>query len=205
MAQSRPQGTGMRAFVAIELSEQLQARVGQQIARLRKLAPDARWVSSDSLHLTLFFFGEVADAAVPPISEALGRIAGRHLPHTLQAKGGGTFGPLDAPAVLWVALGGELPQLMAMQREVSQALTSLGHAPDYETFEPHVTMARSRHPRGDLSLGRCADALRGQDFGDIPVGEIVLFASDTQQDGMKYSSVSRHALRRAPTSGPRSP
>jgi RNA 2',3'-cyclic 3'-phosphodiesterase len=54
----------MRLFVAVELSDEVHARAGETIARLKGLAPDSKWVRADNLHLTLAFLGEVADSTV---------------------------------------------------------------------------------------------------------------------------------------------
>jgi 2'-5' RNA ligase len=185
----------VRAFIAIELDEALRSHVAALIDRLRKLAPDARWVRPDRLHVTLSFLGEIADAAIPEITQALGRLAQRHAPLSLSAGGGGTFGPPERPKVLWVALGGDLRALGLLQGELTRELGALGHPPEHERFEPHLTLARSAAPRGDAKLEKCSDALRGAKLGLLQVTEVVLFASSPQRDGMNHVALSRHALR----------
>ncbi|MHB8875085.1 MAG: RNA 2',3'-cyclic phosphodiesterase [Myxococcaceae bacterium] len=186
----------MRTFIAIELEERLKARLEEALGRVRKLAPEARWVRPDSLHLTLAFLGEVADAAVPQLEAALARVAARHPPLSLEARGSGTFGPLDCPKVLWVGLSGDLSALAALQKDVAGELSALGHPPDFERFEAHVTLARSKHPRGDASLARCASALSEAAFGGQEVLEVVLFSSSTGRDGMYHQAIARQRLSR---------
>jgi 2'-5' RNA ligase len=184
----------MRTLIAIELGDVLCARLEVELRRLARLAPDARWVRPDSLHLTLAFLGEMSDAAVPAVGAALAKVASRHKPLSLRARGGGSFGPLDCPKVLWVGLGGELDALGALQRAVAAELLPLGLTPDHAVFEPHVTLARARNPRGEASLGRCVDALRAADFGELAVREVALFASQTDREGMRYTALARYRL-----------
>ncbi len=184
----------MRTFIALELDDALTARLELVLTRLARLAPQSRWVRPDSLHLTLAFLGEVPDALVPRVGDALARIAERHPPHPLRVRGSGTFGPLDCPKVLWVGVSGALEALGTLQRALVRELALLGLAPDHEVFTPHITLARAKSPRGDSALGRSADALSGMDFGEFPVREVALFASHTDREGMRYRPVVTHAL-----------
>ncbi|HYI01020.1 RNA 2',3'-cyclic phosphodiesterase [Hyalangium sp.] len=184
----------MRTFIAIELGAALCARLEVELRRLARLAPDARWVRPDSLHLTLAFLGEMSDAAVPAVGAALAKVASRNRPLSLRARGSGTFGPLDCPKVLWAGLAGDLDALGALQRAVAVELLPLGLAPDHAVFEPHVTLARASNPRGDAALSRCADALRTTDFGEFAVRELALFESQTDRGGMRYIALARHPL-----------
>ena len=73
-------------------------------------------------------------------------------------------------------------------------LAPLGLAPDHEVFEPHVTLARARNPRGNAALGHCANLLRTTNFGELPVREVTLFATQADRDGMRYEPISSNAL-----------
>lgn len=185
----------MRTFIALELGETLTRRLESERARLSRAAPGARWVRQDSLHLTLAFLGEVPDALIPRINEALVGLVADHRPHLLQVRGGGTFGPLDSPKVLWVGIGGEdQVALETLQRALVKRLAPLGVAPDHARFSPHITLARAKGPRGDPMLGRCADGLVGLELGSLAARELVLFASETGPAGMRYRALARHPL-----------
>jgi RNA 2',3'-cyclic 3'-phosphodiesterase len=185
----------VRTFIAIEVGPELCSRLEAALPRLMAMAPETRWVRSDSLHLTLAFLGEVADSAIPAVSRALASVASAHEPFDLTARGSGTFGPLDAPKVLWVGIGGQVEALLALQRELTAAIAPMGLAPDHDVFQPHVTLGRAKHPRGDSALGRCGDTLRGSVFGGLQVREIALLSSETARDGsMRYIAISRHPL-----------
>ncbi|MGQ0506625.1 MAG: RNA 2',3'-cyclic phosphodiesterase [Myxococcaceae bacterium] len=184
----------MRTFIAITLERELNERLQLELTRLAKLAPEARWAWPDSLHLTVAFLGEIPDASVPAVGATLGKVASQHEPFTLSARGSGTFGPLDAPKVLWVGIGGNVEALLEFQRELTVALAPLGVAPDHEVYTPHVTLARAKHPRGDASLGRCGDTFRDSVFGDLLVTNVALLSSQNDHDRMRYTVLERHVL-----------
>jgi 2'-5' RNA ligase len=186
----------VRTFIAIGLDDALQRRIGEELGRLRKLAPDARWVRPDRLHLTLAFLGEMADADVPKVSGALGKTASRHAPLALDVRGGGVFGPLHRPKVLWAALTGQCQELATLQQDLIRELEPLGHPAEYETFEPHVTLARSKNPTGDPQLAACADALRGAEWGALNARELTFFCSRAQRDGMSHEALGSYPLSR---------
>jgi 2'-5' RNA ligase len=176
------------------VDEALRARIGEQLESLRRLAPHARWVRPDRLHLTLAFLGEIAEAAVPPLVDALGRVASRRRALELSVRGGGVFGSLQRPKVLWLALSGALDELASLHSDLRGELTALGHLPDYPTFEPHLTLARSKDPRGDPHLARCADRLGNAELGVLSVRRLVLFSSQAQRDGMEHVALAQHEL-----------
>ena len=66
----------MRLFVALDIDEEIRKKIAQFVERVRGLAPHARWVTAESLHVTLKFIGEKPDAMVDDIKAELKRISG---------------------------------------------------------------------------------------------------------------------------------
>src|ERR1700730_10987021 len=64
----------MRIFVALDLDPAIRQRIQDFMEEVRGLAPDARWVTAESLHVTLKFIGEKPDTKVSQIVEALSSI-----------------------------------------------------------------------------------------------------------------------------------
>jgi 2'-5' RNA ligase len=87
----------VRNFVAIGLGGPIRAHLEVALRRVSRLSPRSRCVQPDALHLTLVFLGEMPDALVPHVGEALGRVAAFHPLHTLRVRGSGTFGSLESP------------------------------------------------------------------------------------------------------------
>ena len=57
----------MRAFIAIDLPEQIHAALSRDQAAFRKVCPDGRWTKPESIHLTLKFLGDITDYQVKQV------------------------------------------------------------------------------------------------------------------------------------------
>jgi 2'-5' RNA ligase len=167
----------MRLFVAVTLGADIEARATAAMAELQAMAPQARWVRPEGLHLTLSFLGEVAAERLPELREALSGVATHHAPFTLSVAGGGGFGSPRHPRVLWAGIGGDTAALGALQAEVAAALEPLGFPRETRAYTAHLTLARAKHPRGEAALAPCVQALAGAAWGEARVERLLLFES----------------------------
>jgi 2'-5' RNA ligase len=179
---------GLRLFVAVDPAEDARARIRDATARVRELAPTAKWVDAAAIHLTLAFLGDRDEAMVPAIALALDGAARGHAPIDLTVRGAGAFGG-RRPRVLWVGMGGPVEALAALQRDVCAALAPVGFAQEDRPWSPHLTVARARDPRGDTAFDRCAAALAAEELGATRVGEIVLYRSELSRTGPTYTKL----------------
>ena len=84
----------VRTFVAVHIDEAIRRRIESRIDRSVK---GVRWVKDP--HLTLKFLGEVEEARLPALREALAGV--RMDPFDIRVRGIGTF-----PRVVWVGVEG---------------------------------------------------------------------------------------------------
>jgi 2'-5' RNA ligase len=185
----------VRLFVAVDPAPEVIARIEQVMASaLRPRAPGARWVHAAGLHLTLAFLGEVQGDLVPDLTAALTAVAAAHARFSLRFQGGESFGSPRRPRTLWVGVRGDVEALSALQRDVTAALVPLGHKPEERSFSPHLTLARSREPRGDPALAACREPL-DVDFGETSIAAIRLYQSVLGPQGARYTALTEAALR----------
>jgi 2'-5' RNA ligase len=167
----------MRLFTAVTLGNAVETRATAGIERLRGLSPRARWVSPQGVHLTLVFLGEVDAAQLPALEAALTPVAHHHAPFTLTIEGGGYFGPPRHPHVLWAGVGGATAALEALQAEVATVLVPLGFSREKRMYTAHLTLARSKDPKGDTAFLECKKVLEGEHWGEARVEHLILFES----------------------------
>lgn len=184
----------MRLFIAAELGDALVAGLAKELERLSPTAPKARWVRPENVHLTLSFLGEVGPDRVPALERVVREIAARHPVISLEVRGGGAFGSPRRPHVLWLGLRGNLAALEALHADLKAALAPLGFVPEDREFRPHLTLGRSRDPRGEPTLAACAEALRDVDLGSLRISELVLFESHLSGKGPRYTARVRAPL-----------
>ncbi len=189
----------IRAFIAVELPEEVKAELGKLIEHLRRSgARGLRLVRVEGIHLTLKFLGDVPKARVEPITDALRRAVERHSPFKTQLGEVGVFPDRRNPRVLWAGLQGDLEPLKALQRDVEEALARIGFAREPRAFSPHLTLARLQDGASPTDRRTAAEALFLADFRaglDINVESASLIQSILKPGGAVYETLASAPLK----------
>ena len=186
----------IRAFIAIELSEEVRAAIGEAQARLKRvpLSVKVTWVKPANLHLTLQFLGHVDEGKLDPIKAALAAVAGAHPAQEVTVAGAGAFPDLERARVLWVGCDDADGRLKTLAEAVQRAMLPLGFEPERRGFSAHLTLGRVKFPRPDAALTKALDSLKDTFFGKMRVDALHLFESQLHPEGSVYSKLSSHAL-----------
>ena len=185
----------VRLFLAVDPNPEIIAQFEQTIAQLRLVAPHARWVRAEKLHVTLVFLGDVEQAQIATIRDIMHSVVALHDPFQLRFAHGGSFGETKHPRVLWAGIGGDMMALRALQKTLADKLEPLGFKPEHREYAPHLTLARSADPRGDESLVDCRNKLAERTFGETLIREVVLYESVQGTSGSTYAALVRAPLR----------
>jgi 2'-5' RNA ligase len=94
------------------------------------------------MHLTLGFFGDVAESTEGGLIERLNAIQFKTF--FLPIRGVGTFPAKGAPKIIWIGVGNGHPHLFQIYRRVQEAALAAGLEPDLRPWHPHITLARCR-------------------------------------------------------------
>lgn len=180
-----------RTFCAVELPEQVRARLQDHVKRLREAVPDASasWSRPENVHLTLKFFGNVPKEKLPRISEAAERVAQELTSFQIKIGGTGVF----RKQVLWIGVEDPSGQLSELQQRFDEECGREGFAKEDRSYKPHLTIARLRRPEGARQL---AEAHLQTQFPitAIDVNEFVVFRSQLSPKGSIYTPISKHEL-----------
>ncbi|WP_395647129.1 RNA 2',3'-cyclic phosphodiesterase [Terricaulis sp.] len=125
----------LRLFAALDLPDD----IAERLLALMKGVPGAKWRPRENLHLTLRFFGEVAEPVADEIDAELREVAERNGPFELRLRAAGAFGGAD-PHTLWIGAG-ENAALKKLAADCERAARRCGLKPDPRGFTPHVTLA----------------------------------------------------------------
>ena len=125
----------LRLFAALALPDDVAAR----LLALMKNLPGAKWRPRENLHLTLRFFGEVAEPIADEIDLALADVAESSASFDLALKSVGAFGK-DLPHTLWVGIE-KNPALEKLAADCERAARRAGLKPEPRKFAAHVTLA----------------------------------------------------------------
>jgi len=142
----------MRAFIAIELSEEIREALAQIQSHLKYSGADVKWVEKQNIHLTLKFLGEIDEKKCEKIKSALDKIAGSMHPFELTIKEIGAFPKIDYPRVIWVGLDKGVAESLVLAEKVDEEMSKLGFEKESRPFTAHLTIGRVRSPQNKEAL-----------------------------------------------------
>ncbi len=192
----------IRAFIAIELPEELRQHLGDIEKQIQAGAGEAarkavRWVPASNLHLTLKFLGEVSTANVQALSRMLQTEAGKHQRFDMTIAELGAFPNLRRPRVIWV--GSQAPEaLTVLQKAIEAETRRLGDPAEERPFSPHLTLGRiSQNARPDevSQVARALGEMKIGEIGRVHIDRMHLFQSDLRPSGAVYTSLYQFELR----------
>src|SRR5437867_12000024 len=130
----------LRAFIAIQLSDEMKRQIGSVQAELKREASGSGrrgkavkigWTQPEGIHLTLKFLGAIQETQVEALREILHNVAAPARPFTLEARGLGAVRNPRAPRVIWRRLHGttdDMAVLQCLQPAVDAAVVRRGSA-----------------------------------------------------------------------------
>lgn len=180
----------MRLFAAIELPEDVRARLASAAADLRgrlRRSVDARWVEAEKLHLTVRFIGQVEDDRAPALIERV-RAPVPLPPFDVRFGACGVFPPSGSPRVIWIGVAEGAASLSGIHRELNDRLMPFGFEPEHRPFSAHLTLARVRTARSGGKIRAAVGAFTVPDVR-CHVSHVTLFRSHLSPRGSRYDVV----------------
>lgn len=182
----------MRLFVAIDLPEAVRRELATIQDLLRPQGGNARWVASESIHITLKFIGEVPEHRVEEIDKALTGLPWK--PFVVAVRGLGFFPGARSPRVLWAGLHARTMKELA--GEIDARLERTGIERERRAFRGHVTLARSKDSRLEGSLVAAAGRYPDHDFGSFTADRYCLYQSTLKPGGSVYRRIKEYSMTR---------
>ncbi len=194
----------IRAFLAVELSEGLRARVAQVQRDLkqrldRDASPRVRisWVRPESIHLTIKFLGDIDESLVEPLRQAIEAVITAHRLIHIPIERIGAFPHLMLPRVLWVGApeqwerGEDAKRMAMLHKAVETCCDTLGFAPDARPLNPHLTLARIKEGGGYVGKALAGSGMLAGplSLGSLDVGQVVLMKSELRPTGSVYTKL----------------
>jgi len=182
-----------RTFCAIELPEEVRARLAAHAKQLREAVPEATasWSKPENVHLTLKFFGNVPTQNLSEISGAASRVAKEFSSFQIRIGGTGVFPRRSRPQVLWIGVEDSSGRLSDLQQRLEEEFAREGFPKEDRGYRPHLTIARLRRPEDARPLAE-AHIQTKFSFIEVPVNEFVVFRSQLSPKGSIYTVISKH-------------
>jgi len=189
-------GTALRLFVAILLSDEVRAALALVQKTLRQSCDGVRWVSPEQLHVTVKFLGDVPDGDVSGVSEAIARGAASGAPFLMRVETAGCFPPHGGVRIVWAGASDPSNTMERSVEAINRELEQLGHERERRPWSPHITIGRVKF---DKSVGRIREAVKRVSYSGIDqaVDSVTLMSSVLSPKGPTYAQVFACALGRA--------
>src|SRR5262245_42355871 len=130
----------MRAFLAIDVPAEIRKRLASTQDQLRPSSSAAKWVATDSIHVTLKFIGEIPEQRRKDVDDAMAGLTWK--PFSVAVRGVGFFPGLGSPRVVWAGL--ESSMMAGLAKEIDRRLEQAGFEREERDFRAHLTLARTK-------------------------------------------------------------
>ena len=191
----------MRAFLAIDLDDELRAGVAIVQQRLKAAVADTggriTWVRPAVMHLTVKFLGEFDEASAEPLRAEVSRLVRGQAVTVIPFARIGAFPRAQAPRALWIGPpqaweeGADARQLSELVRALDDVCVRFGVMKEEKLWRPHLPVGRVR--AGERQVGRAltAGALLDEPLSLRPldIDAISLVKSDLRPDGPVHTKV----------------
>ncbi len=184
----------MRTFLAIDLDHKIRERIAALQAKLKSRCPKLSWVKPERMHLTLKFLGEIDEAQVGPIKQALDGVAAQCRPFDITFYGLGVFPPRGHVNVLWLGIEDASGGLKSCWKSCEDALASLGLPREDRPFSAHLTLARNKNPRLSSDVRRLLHDPPPFEPQTQRVKGLTFYHSTLTSEGPIHEVLGRHAF-----------
>lgn len=185
----------MRLFIAVNVDPALRPALAAIQGKLKATRAPVSWVKPENLHFTLKFLGEVSEAHLPPLRDAIRRTGVGVRPFSLSLAGVGRFPPKGRPRVIWVGVEQGADEMEKLRERIDEILLPLGFPREDRPFRPHLTLGRVK---SGGRLDPLADGLRSaavDRVGQMEVERVELMQSQLHPAGAIYTSLEGVVLR----------
>lgn len=134
----------MRMFVAIKIPDFIKQKISSLKTEFN-IIDGIKWVSSQNLHLTLKFIGEIKEELLEPVLQTINSCIKDIKPFPVSFNGTGAFPNPKYPKILWVGMKDGKEQVIKLMISLNKELTQLGIEFESREPSPHLTIGRVKH------------------------------------------------------------
>lgn len=185
----------LRCFISAEFPESLKQDISAAADALKKSGADIKWVSPESLHITLKFLGHTEESIVQEIITVLQKKIAPYNPFYIKIAGIGCFPEKRHPKIIWVGVE-DSALLRRLQEDVEEEMAGLGYPREKRAFSPHLTIGRVRSQRRITEILKRLEEFRTLSFGTMEINKVSLMKSELKPAGAEYSAVAEISLSR---------
>ncbi|MEE4193562.1 MAG: RNA 2',3'-cyclic phosphodiesterase [Anaerolineae bacterium] len=189
----------MRIFIALPLPKAtLQQLIRTTSIYHPQLKNEVRWLSPESLHLTLRFLGENQPDQVEAVRNALLQLSS--LPcFLMNFSAYGVFPTWKSPSTIWLGIE-KNNNLSNLYHMIETMMSACGYQPERKPFHPHLTFGRVRKKPSPEAADRIRSVFQNTTpnppIAPFQARHVVLFQSILKSEGAQYRALQTIELQR---------
>jgi 2'-5' RNA ligase len=184
-----------RIFIGIDIGDAIRSSAIALQKELAKTGAEVKWVSAESMHVTLLFLGEVDDRELHAVCKEVKAAAASEPPFTLRVSGVGAFPTPRRPKILWAGVTDGAEPLKRLYASLEERMLELGcYRKEERGYTPHLTLGRAKSDADGLALASELQKRHAWNGGGTAVGEVMVFSSEMDRDGPVYTVIGRAPL-----------
>lgn len=181
----------MRTFIAADFPAEIIDKVERVTAYFKEQLPDdaLKWVSTDKMHLTIKFIGEIPKNKITQVKEIMTHTLKDQASFNIGVQNLGTYPNIKNPRVIWLGIIQGAP-LVKIHNSLDLALESIDVKKDFRQYSPHITLARVRRDADrDIvkEISHTLSQFKVDLLGTITIDEITLYKSKLSSEGPEYT------------------
>ncbi len=179
--------TQIRAFLAIEVPEELKLKIYKVIKEFKKIDANVKYVELENLHLTLKFFGDIDEEGLDVLSDKISSVVSEFDEFKVNVKGCGAFPNTNRIKVIWLGLEND-EFVKKLHDELDKEFVRLGFDKDRK-FSTHLTIGRMKSAKGKAEVKSTIENFSDVEIGEMNVDRIVLKKSTLTPQGPIYEDL----------------
>lgn len=182
----------IRSFLAIELKPELKIEIKQIIKEFKKIDTDIKYVSTENLHLTLKFFGNINTKKLNQIKISAQKIIENFQPFKIEIQGIGTFPNKNHIKVIWIGIK-DNKNLSQLQKELDNEYNKLGFKKERD-YKSHLTIGRMKTAKNKNKVQKIIKENENISIGEMTINKIYLKKSTLTPNGPIYENLVEFTL-----------
>ncbi len=189
-----------RTFIGIDTGDAIRASAVALQKELAKLGAEVKWVTPESMHVTLLFLGEVDDRELHTVCKVVKAVAAGESPFSLRVSGVGAFPTARRPKVLWGGVTDGAEPLQRLYTALEEEMLELGcYRTEERGYTPHLTLGRVNTAEAGFAIAAELPKRMTWQGGRVAIEEVLVYSSEMDRDGPVYTVIGRAPLTGKPT------
>lgn len=184
-----------RTFIGVDIGDAIRASATALQKELAKTGATVKWVTPESMHVTLLFLGEVDDRELHAVCKAVKEAAATEPPFALRVSGVGAFPTPRRPKILWAGITDGAEPLQRLNVALEERMLDLGcYRKEERGYTPHLTLGRAQGDADAFTLAAELPKRLAWEGGRFAVDEVLVYSSENDRDGPVYTVIGRAPL-----------